>query len=51
MNLPVASVRDLTIHGDDLVIATHGRAFWILDNITPLRQIGGAGRNHETAAV
>jgi hypothetical protein len=33
-------VRDLTIHGDDLVIATHGRAFWILDNITLLRQIG-----------
>src|SRR5271169_3195960 len=40
LNLPVTSVRDLTIHGDDLVIATHGRAFWILDNITPLRQIG-----------
>ena len=39
LNLPVTSVRDLTIHGDDLVIATHGRAFWILDNITPLRQI------------
>ncbi|HEY4933553.1 MAG TPA: hypothetical protein VII23_18465 [Terriglobales bacterium] len=39
MNLPAASVRDMTIHGDDLVIATHGRAFWILDNITPLRQI------------
>ena len=31
---------DLTIHGDDLVIATNGRAFWILDNITPLRQVG-----------
>ncbi len=41
LNLPVASVRDLTIHGNDLVIATHGRAFWILDNITPLRQIVG----------
>jgi photosystem II stability/assembly factor-like uncharacterized protein len=38
-NLPVTSVRDLTIHGDDLVIATHGRALWVLDNITPLRQI------------
>ena len=38
LNLPVASVRDLTIHGDDLVIATHGRSFWILDNVTPLRQ-------------
>ena len=40
LNLPAASVRDLTIHGDDLVIATNGRAFWILDNISPLRQIG-----------
>jgi len=38
LNLPVCSVRDLTIHGDDLVIATHGRSFWILDDITPLRQ-------------
>jgi photosystem II stability/assembly factor-like uncharacterized protein len=38
MNLPVTSVRDLTIHGDDLVAATFGRSFWILDNITPLRQ-------------
>jgi len=38
MNLPVTSVRDLTIHGDDLIIATHGRSFWILDNITPVRQ-------------
>jgi photosystem II stability/assembly factor-like uncharacterized protein len=39
LNLPVVSVRDLTIHGDDLVIATHGRGFWILDNITPLWQV------------
>ena len=39
LNLPVAGVRDLTIHGDDLVIATFGRSFWILDNITPLRQV------------
>src|SRR6267378_2981990 len=39
LNLPVSSVRDLTIHGDDLVVATFGRSFWILDNITPLRQV------------
>ena len=45
-NLPVTSVRDLVIHGDDLVIATHGRAFWVMDNITPLRQIA-AGVNGE----
>ena len=43
LNLPVSSVRDLTIHDDDLVIATHGRSFWILDNITPLRQASAAG--------
>jgi photosystem II stability/assembly factor-like uncharacterized protein len=42
LNLPVTSVRDLTIHGGDLVIATHGRSFWILDNITPLRQASEA---------
>jgi photosystem II stability/assembly factor-like uncharacterized protein len=39
MNLPTTSVRDLVIHGDDLVIATHGRSFWILDDIAPLRQM------------
>ena len=38
LNLPVTSVRDLVVHGDDLVIATHGRGFWILDNIAPLRE-------------
>jgi photosystem II stability/assembly factor-like uncharacterized protein len=38
-NLPRTSVRDIDVHGDDLVIATHGRGFWIMDNITPLRQI------------
>jgi photosystem II stability/assembly factor-like uncharacterized protein len=37
-NLPVSSIRDLAIHGDDLIAATHGRAFWILDDIAPLRQ-------------
>jgi photosystem II stability/assembly factor-like uncharacterized protein len=41
LNLPVTSVRDLVIHDDDLVVATHGRSFWILDDITPLRQING----------
>jgi photosystem II stability/assembly factor-like uncharacterized protein len=37
-NLPVTSVRDLVVHQDDLVIATFGRSFWVLDDITPLRQ-------------
>jgi photosystem II stability/assembly factor-like uncharacterized protein len=34
LNLPVTSVRDIDVHGDDLVIATHGRAFWVLDDVT-----------------
>ncbi len=38
LNLPVTSVRDLDVHGNDLVIATHGRAFWAIDDLTPLRQ-------------
>ena len=39
MNLPPTAVRDLTIHADDLVAGTHGRSFWILDDVTPLRQM------------
>jgi photosystem II stability/assembly factor-like uncharacterized protein len=39
LNLPRTSVRDLIVHGDDLVVATHGRGFWILDNMTPLREL------------
>jgi photosystem II stability/assembly factor-like uncharacterized protein len=39
LNLPPTSMRDLTIHGDDLIVGTHGRSFWILDDITPLRQL------------
>ncbi|MGH9480881.1 MAG: WD40/YVTN/BNR-like repeat-containing protein [Terriglobales bacterium] len=39
LNLPPASVRDLAVHGDDLVAATYGRALWILDDLTPLRQL------------
>ncbi|MEY2528408.1 MAG: hypothetical protein QOJ05_498, partial [Verrucomicrobiota bacterium] len=39
LNMPATSVRDLIVKDDDLAVATHGRGFWILDNITPLRQI------------
>ena len=39
MNLPPASMRDLAIQADDLIVATHGRGFWVIDNITPLRQV------------
>ena len=38
LNLPVVPVHDLIVKNDDLVVATHGRAFWILDDIAPLRQ-------------
>src|ERR1041384_6619572 len=37
--MAASSVRDLVIHGDDVVVGTHGRSFWILDDITPLRQL------------
>ncbi len=39
LNLPASPIHDLVVHGDDLVVATHGRSFWILDDVTPLRQI------------
>ncbi len=39
LNLPTASVRDLIVHGDDLIAGTHGRSIWILDDLTPLRQM------------
>jgi photosystem II stability/assembly factor-like uncharacterized protein len=39
LNLPVTSVRDLVVHEDDLAIATFGRSFWVLDDVTLLRQI------------
>ncbi|PYX11403.1 MAG: glycoside hydrolase [Acidobacteria bacterium] len=39
LNLPATSIRDLVVHQDDIVVGTHGRSFWILDNITPLRQM------------
>ena len=38
-NMPATSIRDLVIKGDDVVVGTHGRSFYILDDITPLRQI------------
>ena len=38
-NLPHTSMRDLLIKDDDLIVATHGRSFWILDDVSPLRQL------------
>jgi photosystem II stability/assembly factor-like uncharacterized protein len=47
-NMPATSIRDLVIHDDDIVVGTHGRSFWILDNITPLRQLDRSGRPART---
>ena len=47
LNMPATSIRDLVIKDDDIVIGTHGRSFWILDNITPLRQVQAATAVHD----
>jgi hypothetical protein len=39
LNMPATSIRDLVIKDDDIVVGTHGRSFWILDDISPLRQL------------
>jgi hypothetical protein len=44
LNLPTTPVHDLLVHDNDLVLATHGRSFWILDDISPLRQSSDASR-------
>src|SRR5579871_2769141 len=46
-NMPATSIRDLVVHDDDVVVGTHGRSFWILDDITPLRQIDQAATASE----
>jgi photosystem II stability/assembly factor-like uncharacterized protein len=47
LNLPHTSMRDLWIHEDDLIVATHGRSFWILDDITPLREAANLAATSE----
>jgi photosystem II stability/assembly factor-like uncharacterized protein len=42
LNMPATSIRDLVVHDNDLVVGTHGRGFWILDDITPLREMSAA---------
>jgi photosystem II stability/assembly factor-like uncharacterized protein len=39
LNMPATSIRDLVVHDNDIVVGTHGRSFWILDDIAPLRQL------------
>jgi photosystem II stability/assembly factor-like uncharacterized protein len=51
LNMPVTSVRDLVVHDDDLAIATHGRGFWVLDQMAPLRQLAAHGNEITSARV
>ncbi len=44
LNLPVSSVRDIALNGSDLIVATHGRSAWVLDDIEPLRQAAEAAK-------
>jgi len=49
LNLPVVPIHDMAVQGTDLVLATHGRSFWILDDLTPLHQLDpgvAAADNH-----
>jgi hypothetical protein len=49
LDLPAVPVHDLAVKGDDLVAATHGRSFWILDDVTPLRQVSQAAASQDMA--
>jgi hypothetical protein len=42
LNVPVTSVRDFEFYGNDLIVATHGRGFWVIDDVSPLRQLSDA---------
>ncbi|HEX9083119.1 MAG TPA: hypothetical protein VF836_00155, partial [Gemmatimonadaceae bacterium] len=48
LNMPATSIRDLVIHDDDIIVGTHGRSFWILDDMTPLRQLDAKAASTET---
>jgi len=48
LDLPTTGVNDLLIHEDDLIIATQGRAIWVLDDVTPLRHLAGAAKAAES---
>ncbi len=49
-DMPVTSVRDVIVHGEDIAVATYGRGFWVLDQIAPLRQIAEKGSQAASAA-
>ena len=47
LNLPITSIRDLKVKDNDLVVATHGRSFWMIDDLTPLHQLNNEIANDE----
>ena len=47
LNLPITSIRDLHVRDNDLIAATHGRSFWMIDDLTPLHQLSDAVKNSE----
>ncbi len=49
LNLPVTSIRDLEVKDNDLIVATHGRSFWIIDDLTPLHQLNQ--KNYDDDAI
>jgi hypothetical protein len=49
--MPVTSVRDIVVHGDDLDVATYGRGFWVLDQMAALRQIAAKGQEIASASA
>jgi photosystem II stability/assembly factor-like uncharacterized protein len=51
LNLPRTSMRDLWIHGSDLIVGTHGRSIWILDDISLLRQLGCCASPHSVELI
>lgn len=49
LNMPVTSVREIIVHGDDLAVATYGRGFWVLDQMSPLRELAAKGKEIASA--
>jgi len=50
-NMPVTSVRDIVVHGDDLDVATHGRGFWVMDQMSALRELAVKGQEIASAGA
>ena len=50
-NMPATSVRDVVVHGDDLAVATHGRGFWVMDQMVALRELATKGQEIASASA